>query len=118
MSKNAAISYPIVEKMLYKYAAFLSEESKLNFFERYRHSGSSSFYSMLDNYFFTLGMISSNIDFINETQCHPYLKFQVENAWSIKPGLLSLSDYSVTYSVAQELLGNKLIELLNQTPII
>jgi hypothetical protein len=118
MSTKDLISYPIVEKMLYKYVASLPEESKFNFFERYRNSGSNSFYSMLDNYFFTLGMISSNIDFVNETQCHPYLKFQVENAWLIEPGLLSLSDHKVTYSVAQELLGNKLVELLNQTPII
>lgn len=111
------INYPKMEKMLIEYVYSLPEGSKSAFFEKYRHSQSYSFYAMLDNYFYSLGMISSNIDFINQSQCHPYVKFQIDNRWSINKGLISLSEQTVTFSKAQELLANYLINLLKLTPI-
>lgn len=111
------ISYPKTEKILFNYVYSLSEESKLAFFDKYRNSGSNDFCSMIDNYFYTLGMISMNIDFVNETQCHAYVKFQPYNAWSIDKGLLNLSEHTVSFITAQELLGNYIVELLKQTPI-
>ena len=111
------ISYPKTEKILLEYVCSLPEESKEAFFEKYRKSNSNDFCSMIDNYFYTLGMISMNIDFVNETQCHAYVKFQPYNAWSIDKGLLSSSEHTLSFITAQELLGSYIVELLKQTPI-
>ena len=111
------IDYPKTENMLRAYVDDLSDESKAAFFEKFRHSHSSSFYAMLDNHFYSLGMISSNIDFINQSQCHPYVKFQIGNVWEIDKGFVSLSESTVSYNMAQELLANYLIKLLKITPI-
>lgn len=115
MSKD--INYPKLEKLLVKYVFSLSEESKLAFFERYRASGLNSYYAFIENYLYDLGVISINIDFINESQCYSYVKFEIENAWSIERGFVNVSEHTVTFQKAQELLADYLIKLLNLSPI-
>ena len=81
--------------------------------KEFEKSNLASFIQYMDNFFYKLGIISSNIDPIENEKWESYYVLGLDNMFSHEAETINATDRPIKRKEAEEKLAGKIIELLS-----